>query len=110
MRTGNTNSNLTVASNTLSGSGIWSQIQYSDIDLLTPYISGDRKWVMDELEDPSLPLVEDWDKVKTLIDSDDDESVNLGFELLNGHRYPRGIVNKLIIIKGLNKLFKFKKF
>lgn len=110
MRTGNANSNLTVTDNTLSGSGIWSQIHYSDIDFIAPYISGDRKWALDELEDPSLPLVEDWNKVKNLIDSEDDESVNLGFELLNGHRYPRGIVNKLIIIKGLNKLFKIKKF
>lgn len=95
---------------TISGNGLISMINYSDIPTLTDFVSGNKKWMLDELEDPDLPLVENWERVKTLIDSEDDESVNLGFELLNGYRYPKGVLNKLIIIKGLNKLIKIKKF
>ena len=113
MRVGNANTISTTTSGTItSGPSIPNStfISYSDIPTISDFVSGSKKWMMDELEDGNLPLVEDWDRVKTLIDSEDEESVNLGFELLNGYRYPRGVLNKIIVIKGLNKLLKFKKF
>lgn len=112
MSIGNANTNpisVSTSGATISGNGLISMIS-SDIPILSDFILGNKKWMLDELEDGNLPLVEDWDRVKTLVDSDDEESVNLGFELLNGYRYPRGVLNKIIIIKGLNKLLKFKKF
>lgn len=109
MSVANTNT-VSTSGTTISGNGLVSMINYSDIPTLSDFVSGSKKWMIDELEDESLPLVENWDRVKTLVDSDDEESVNLGFELLNGYRYPRGVLNKIIIIKGLNKLLKFKEF
>lgn len=64
--------------------------------------------VMSQVNDPELPIVsnEEWDKISNLLSSSDIELIKLGFQLLSGYRFPRGVINLTIINKAINNYLK----
>lgn len=57
-----------------------------------------------QVSDSTLPVVpqETWEKIMPMLESKDIELVKLAFGFLNGYRFPKGILNYIIISKGIN--------
>lgn len=64
--------------------------------------------VLSQINDPELPIIsdEEWDKISNLLSSNDIELIKLGFQLLSGHRFPRGVINLTIVNKAINNYLK----
>ena len=64
--------------------------------------------LMSQVNDSSLPIIDDetWNKVSEMLSSSDIELIKVGFELMSGYRFPRGIKNITIIHKAINNYLK----
>ena len=60
--------------------------------------------IFDQVSDKSLPIIDSnqWDKIKEMLGSPDIELIEMGFSLLEGHRFPPGVINLQIINTAIN--------
>ena len=81
---------------------------------ISPYIHTylEKEITFDELfeqvNDSSLPIIDEkeWTKISEMLSSSDMELIKLGFELLSGHRFPRGVMNIITVHNAINKYLK----
>jgi hypothetical protein len=91
---------------TFNGGDLYDQITTSDSTYKYSYdrdLSYDA--IMAQVADPNLPIIdnETWEKVSTMLSSNDIELIKLGFQLMSGYRFPPGVMNLIIIHKAINK-------
>ena len=63
---------------------------------------------MSQVSDERLPVIDSdsWSKISEMLESSDIELIKLGFQLLSGYRFPKGIINLTIIHNAINKYLK----